>query len=115
MSRLKLKIYEPADAESTEPEVLQPERNILPFTPAQSRTTIISGRFTSPVDRARLIRENSICPECSRCNVEPLELQDGMVSPKNRLPVPGTATIVGFHCTDCGTEWPVYELTRRNG
>ena len=49
-------------------------------------------------------------------DIEPIELQDAVISPKNRLPIPGTATIVGFHCNDCGTEWPVYELTtRRNG
>lgn len=77
------------------------------------RSVVISGRFMEPADRARLLQQNSICPECSLHNIEPLELSDALISPKNRLPVPGTATIVGFHCNDCGTEWPVYELSRR--
>ncbi|MCA9083921.1 MAG: hypothetical protein KDA81_07685 [Planctomycetaceae bacterium] len=115
MNRLNLRIYnpleEPVAVEADEPEV---DRDIIPFRP-QNRTTVISGRYAPPVDRARLIHDNSVCPECSRCNVEPLELQDALISPRNRLPVPGTATIVGFHCNDCGSEWPVYELTRRNG
>jgi hypothetical protein len=65
------------------------------------------------VDRARLIHQNGICPECGHNDIEPLELADSVISPKNRLPIPGTATIVGFHCNDCSTEWPVYELSCR--
>ena len=114
MNRLHLRIYEPppeAPADETPVE----ERSILPFS-SRKRTTIISGRLTAPVDRARILHENTECPECSKNNVEPLELQDAIISPRSRQPIPGTATIVGFHCCDCGTEWPVYELTtRRNG
>ncbi len=79
------------------------------------RSMVISGRFMEPVDRARVLQQNSCCPECTLNNIEPLELADAIISPKNRLPVPGTATIVGFHCNDCGTEWPVYELSLRKG
>ena len=113
MNRLHLRLYEPP---ADDPTVEQIEvRDIIPFQ-SRNRTTIISGRLTAPVDRARIIRENAVCPECSASDVEPLELQDAMISPKNRLPIPGTATIVGFHCNDCETEWPVYQLTsRRNG
>ncbi len=115
MNRLHLRIYDPpAEAPSQQPEESQP-RDILPFSDRQ-RTTIISGRLAAPVDRARVIHENAVCPECDKCDIQPLELKDAVISPKSRLPVPGTATIVGFHCNDCGTEWPVYELTtRRNG
>ncbi|MEQ9411244.1 MAG: hypothetical protein RIK87_26255 [Fuerstiella sp.] len=114
MNRLHLRIYQPP-SEVTPTDRLPEERNVLPFS-TRNRTTVISGRLMPPVDRARIISENSVCPECSKCDIEPLELQDAIISPKNRLPVPGTATIVGFHCNDCGTEWPVYELTtRRNG
>lgn len=119
MNRLHLRIYEPPaetpPGRTAPSDTTSERRDILPFEPAK-RTTIISGRITAPIDRARLIHENSACPECSRTNIEPLELQDAVISTKNRLPIPGTATIVGFHCNDCGTEWPVYELTtRRNG
>lgn len=116
MNRLHLRIYEPPTEPVADNDTPQLEsRDILPFS-SRRATTIISGRLTLPLDRARIIRENSVCPECSHHDIEPIELQDALISPKNRLPVPGTATIVGFHCNDCGTEWPVYELsTRRNG
>ncbi|MCP4170012.1 MAG: hypothetical protein GY758_04465 [Fuerstiella sp.] len=113
MNQLHLRLYNPPP-ESETPEPTQ-KRDILPFV-SRTQTKIISGRLGAPVDRARVLRQNSVCPECSQMNVEPLELQDAVISPKSRLPVPGTATIVGFHCNDCSTEWPVYELvTRRNG
>ena len=79
------------------------------------RSVVISGRFMEPQDRARILQHNNCCPECAQHDVEPLELTDAIISPKNRMPIPGTATIVGFHCNDCGTEWPVYELSRRKG
>jgi len=114
MNRIQLRIYEPP-ADAVEDQAPLPpkaeERWILPFRNEQ--TTIISGRITPPAERATIIRENSSCPECSSCAIEPLELRDAMISPRNRQPVPGTATIVGFHCEQCGTEWPVYELTSR--
>ena len=111
MNRLKLRIFEPP-AETPEPEEQLEARDILPFA-SRSRTTIISGRMTAPADRARIIRDNAVCPECAKFDIEPVELQDAIISPKSRLPIPGTATIVGFHCNDCSTEWPVYELTTR--
>ncbi len=86
--------------------------NIIPIDRAR-RSMVISGRFMEPVDRARILQQNNCCPECTLHDIEPLELSDAVISPKNRLPVPGTATIVGFHCNNCGTEWPVYELSRR--
>jgi len=79
------------------------------------RSMVFSGRFMAPAERAQLIQQNNCCPECSQQNVEPLELADSLISPKSRQPIPGTSTIVGFHCNECGTEWPVYELSRRKG
>ena len=116
MNRLHLRIYEPPADDNTQDQEEEFEpRDVIPFeTPG--RTTILSGRITPPNERARIIRDNTTCPECSNINVEPLELRDALISPSNRLPIPGTATIVGFHCNDCGAEWPVYQLTsRRNG
>lgn len=113
MNRLHLRLYEPPEEIPETKDAFEP-RDIIPMH--RNRTTIISGRFTAPVDRARIIRDNAICPECSALDIEPLELTDAVISPKSRLPIPGTATIVGFHCNSCTMEWPVYELvTRRNG
>jgi predicted RNA-binding Zn-ribbon protein involved in translation (DUF1610 family) len=103
----------PAGVEEPRPSVAADAPDILPFANA-SRTVILSGRFQAPVDRAQLISRNRVCPECGHQNIEPLELDNALISPRNRLPVPGTASIVGFHCNDCGSEWPVYELTRRS-
>ncbi|MBW3539351.1 MAG: hypothetical protein KY476_03705 [Planctomycetes bacterium] len=68
------------------------------------------GRFerrqgVDPVLRARLLHDNRLCPTCHHPVVEPLELNDGLMS-RNRRPVPGTGTLVGFHCRGCDREWP---------
>jgi len=114
MNRIRLRVFNPPDepVDTTEDCMDMDRPHILSFR-QQTRATVISGRYTPPADRARVIRDNSVCPECSMMNVEPLELDDAMVSRRNHRPIPGTATIVGFHCNSCGTEWPVYELTTR--
>ncbi|MFQ5730723.1 MAG: hypothetical protein ACE5KM_02090 [Planctomycetaceae bacterium] len=56
------------------------------------------------VARARTLRNNDECPECHRRLVKPLELANAVMS-RNNLPIPGTATLVGFHCLKCDWEW----------
>ena len=116
MNRINLRLFSPSDEVITE-EVLplssdDTTEDIIPIDRAR-RSVIFSGRFMPAVDRARIIHQNGICPDCGHHDIEPLELSDSIISPKSRLPVPGTATIVGFHCNDCGIEWPVYELSSR--
>ncbi|MBL8811763.1 MAG: hypothetical protein JNM43_16465 [Planctomycetaceae bacterium] len=116
MNRINLRLFQPADsAPESVPMTQVPDvfEDIIPIERAR-RSVILSGRFMPAVDRAKLIHRNSECPECHKHDIEPLELDDAMVSSRSRLPIPGTATIIGFHCNDCGTEWPVYELTRRS-
>ena len=62
-------------------------------------------RITDPLFRARVIHSNRYCPKCQHPNVEPLELDNAVMS-KNYLPIPGTATLVGFHCHGCQHQWP---------
>jgi hypothetical protein len=114
MNRNRLRLYSPPEEPSMPAEELtdMDSPHILRFR-SRREATVISGRYTPPADRARMIRDNCVCPECQRSDVEPLELEDGLVSQRNHQPIPGTATIVGFHCNDCGSEWPVYELTAR--
>ncbi|MEO1996709.1 MAG: hypothetical protein ABGZ17_15690 [Planctomycetaceae bacterium] len=117
MNRIRLRLFTPPEEPAAAKQVLMDtdRPHVLPFRSSRE-ATVISGRFTPPADRARIIRDNCRCPECELTDVEPLELEDGLVSQRNHRPVPGTATIVGFHCNHCGTEWPVYELvSRRNG
>jgi predicted RNA-binding Zn-ribbon protein involved in translation (DUF1610 family) len=113
MNRIHLRLFSPTD-EISEASSSDTFEDIIPFERA-SRSMIFSARVMAPADRARLIHQNSTCPDCGHHDIEPLELADSVISPRNRMPVPGTATIVGFHCNECGTEWPVYELSRRNG
>ena len=56
--------------------------------------------------RARALHENRCCPRCRRAGAVPLDLGDG--DDRNAaMPVPGSATLVGFYCDACGAEWPV--------
>jgi hypothetical protein len=114
MKRIHLRLFNPPEEPVVaEQNLLDMDRpHILPFR-SRREATVISGRFTPPADRARMIHDNGACPQCELTDVEPLELEDGLISSRSQLPVPGTATIVGFHCNNCGTEWPVYELTTR--
>ena len=64
------------------------------------------------VFRAKTIHDNRECPHCDCADVEPLELADAVLN-RSRLPIPGTGTLVGFHCRCCGAEWPVEHYRRR--
>ena len=55
--------------------------------------------------RAQKIRDNRQCIDCGHPIVEPLELNDGCQN-RNGMVIPGTATLVGFHCASCDAEWP---------
>ncbi len=117
MNRTHLRLFTPPEVPVVEEQdFMDTDRpHLLPFHSGR-KATVISGRFTAPAERARIIHDNSSCPECEFTDVEPLELEDGLISSRNHRLVPGTATIVGFHCNNCRTEWPVYELaTRHNG
>jgi hypothetical protein len=59
-----------------------------------------------PLMRARVLHENRCCPRCRRGGVIPLDLGDG--DKRNpAMPVPGSATLIGFCCDSCGAEWGV--------
>ncbi len=65
-------------------------------------------RRNRPIDvvtRARIVHTNSRCPVCRHPVIEPIELNDGLRG-RSHLPIPGTATLVGFRCERCDLEWP---------
>ena|SRR5580658_8270518 len=63
-------------------------------------------RSMDVLTRARALHENRCCPRCRRAGAIPLDLGDG--DQRNpAMPVPGSATLVGFYCDACGAEWPV--------
>lgn len=100
------------DVESPDSVHAEDSADVISFATAR-RALVLSGRFTPTLQRARLIHANSECTGCGGHDVEPVELDDATVSWRNGDVVPGTATIIGFHCNDCGSEWPVYEISRR--
>jgi hypothetical protein len=55
--------------------------------------------------RARIIYANRRCPWCKHPGVEPVELDNARMN-RNHRPMPGTASLVGFHCQGCCREWP---------
>ena len=58
------------------------------------------------IERARVLYNNRQCPECRYPVVQPLELDDAAIN-KCGLPIPGTATLVGFRCRGCQAQWSV--------
>ncbi len=110
----ELRIFRPTEDEAEENQVPTATAHVdLEILPFDRRTQIISGRVSPrrlrSLNRARILFENQKCAFCNKATVEPLELDDALVSRKNNRPVPGTASIVGFHCHSCEKEWPVYE------
>jgi hypothetical protein len=72
----------------------------------ETRCRLLNNRFSRDVvTRAHTIFRNQCCPTCRRRVVEPIELADALFN-RNNLPIPGTATLVGFHCCACEREWP---------
>ncbi len=60
----------------------------------------------SAVSRAQALFANRTCPYCAYPVVQPLELADPAYD-RGGLPIPGSATLVGFHCRGCDAEWGV--------
>lgn len=97
----QLRLYQPRyfdqGSSETDPVILS-----FPQKEAPSTKSI----FSNAVRRAEVIYKNRICPTCNHPEVEPLELDDGIRN-RNGVPIPGTCTLVGFHCLSCHSEWPV--------
>ncbi|MFH5804745.1 hypothetical protein, partial [Alienimonas sp. DA493] len=60
----------------------------------------------SPLTRAKALHANRTCKSCGAGGVEPVLLSDGVRDASGQL-VPGSGTLVGFHCCRCQKEWPV--------
>lgn len=78
------------------------EPAILPFRSERSQ----QGWRFDIVARARAIYDNRTCPHCEYAVVVPIELDDATLN-RTGQPIPGTATLVGFRCRGCRTEWSV--------
>ncbi len=103
-----LKIYYPEETHN-QPAVPQedsaPARMILPFDRGSYKKPHYLQQEDWTLNRARIVFKNHQCPACRSASVSSLELRDGLLNRKNRS-IPGTATVVGFHCASCDHEWP---------
>jgi len=84
--------------------VSEEEPSTIPFPGVRKRQAPNSS--DSVVARAKLIYANRCCPQCHSAAVTPLELNDALLNASLRI-IPGTATVVAFHCNGCYHEWPV--------
>ena len=101
MSRLS--VYWPEETNFT--DIVRDEPRILPF-PKLQRVAEAQSLPMDVVTRARILYANRKCRECGYPVVEPIELEDSMTN-SSGLSIPGTATLIGFHCCGCQNEWPV--------
>ncbi|MEM1063475.1 MAG: hypothetical protein AAF532_11890 [Planctomycetota bacterium] len=107
MSRLRL-YTGPAEAAGGVATAEQADRpDVIPFATivrALSPKTD-AAEDLGPLARARMLHRNRRCVTCDSPRVSPVSLADGVRDASGQF-IPGTATLVGFHCEDCGREWP---------
>ena len=101
MSRLS--VYWPDELFSE--DTINDEPTVLPF-PKQNCEAQAASKPMTVVKRAQLLFSNRKCPECCYPVVEPVELSDSTIN-RSGLAIPGTATLIGFHCCGCEHEWSV--------
>jgi len=97
-----LRVLWPEEAVTDDDEAILDAPAILPF---QAERSLRQWR-SDVIARAQALYENRTCPECDYPVVMPIELGDAIRN-RNGLPIPGTATLVGFRCRGCGCEWSV--------
>lgn len=56
--------------------------------------------------RTKRIQQNRRCLCCGGSQITPLERHDAALDRKQQ-PIAGTASLIGFHCDQCGVEWAV--------
>jgi hypothetical protein len=110
---MSLKLYAPFDLDTAEAEFPSLSVYHEPEFEADEDCEVLSWRFIrrdgklsviEAVQRSRLLHMHRRCHECGRPTVHPVERNDAVLG-KNRLPIPGTSTVVGFHCDYCQSEW----------
>ncbi|MES2793548.1 MAG: hypothetical protein V4719_28300 [Planctomycetota bacterium] len=97
-----LSVYHEPEAElELEPEE---DSHVLSWRFIRRSGSSSQSSFIEAVQRSRLLHMHRRCQECGRPTVHPMERNDAVLG-KNRLPIPGTSTVVGFHCDYCQSEW----------
>ena len=110
---MSLKLYAPDDLDIAETEFPNLSVYHEPEPEFEDDCEVLSWRFIrrgnqssfiEAVQRSRLLHRHLRCHECGRPTVHPVDQNDAVLG-KNRLPIPGTSTVVGFHCDYCQSEW----------
>ena len=110
---MSLRLYAPEDCDVDETELPSLSLYSEPEQDGHGEPEVLSWRvmrrdgqpsYLEIIQRSRLLHIHRRCHECGRPTVHPLERDDAVLG-KNRLPVPGTSTVVGFHCVYCQSEW----------
>jgi len=96
MSCLAIYRPQPTDHVSSEPSILK-----FPTLLREEQ----AANQSAAVRRARQLHTNQCCPNCHTAAVDPIEINDALLN-AHLQPIPGTATIVAFHCNRCYHEWP---------
>ncbi|QDT37225.1 hypothetical protein [Stratiformator vulcanicus] len=92
-----------AEDEWTDTCSLYEEPDVIPFEAILNR--LKPDANLTPVARAKALHRNRQCPCCDHPVVDPVFLSDGVRDGTGDF-IPGTATLVGFHCRECNWEWP---------
>ncbi len=103
----RLRVYRGSESRSRFASIASDDRpDVIPFSTFLRASRDRREQIT-PISRARALHANRYCPTCGHSTVEPVTLNDGLRDGSGEY-VPGTATLVGFHCGQCEAEWPVY-------
>src|SRR5690606_11802660 len=96
----RLRIYNGPEVPLRLARFTAPLPDVIPFAPRSTN------RFprTGPLARAKALHENRRCHSCGHADVDPVTLNDGIRDGSGQY-VPGSATLVGFHCNRCHEEW----------
>lgn len=113
MSCLKLYAPEECEFDSYEADGLAGSDSFESYESDEPEVVSLSafdrGRNLSLMEilaRTRAVYQNKRCRDCGRPTVEPVERDDAILG-KNRSPIPGSATLIGFSCQYCRNEWPL--------
>ena len=98
-----LKLFAPDDAGIDRDWRYRDGEPVILYFPVAKRA-VAPPHFLAMTERTRQVSHNRHCRLCGRVAVEAVELLDQALS-RNGRPVPGTASVVGFHCRACDYEW----------
>ncbi|QDT64569.1 hypothetical protein [Calycomorphotria hydatis] len=105
MSQLRLYSGPELTSDRTSAFAAEETPDVISFEAVVDR--LVNQSADNPTLRARELHRNRRCRHCGSAAVEPVVLADGVRDGSGEL-IPGTATLVGFHCGRCSAEWPVW-------